>query len=141
MYNGKFENQLLAFRNLRKEIDQNQDPILFAANYWLSLPFVKYTMDPWDTSTWPANPWELIQEKELCRFGRILGLCYTLQLTETFSSEDFEIIIGVDKENTDYHYIVSVNGLYIGLYDNTKPIKILPEGFVINTVHQMPKLQ
>jgi len=143
MHRQKLQDQLLAFKNLRQDIDQSKDPLVIATRYWLSQPFVRYTMDPWDPNTWPSTPWELIQEKELCKFGRILGLCYTLQLTETFSQDEFKIIIGIDRERSDYQYIVSVRDFYIGFdgQENGEPVTHLPSDFVVETIHTMPRLQ
>lgn len=136
-------NNLFAFKNLRDNIDQSDDPLSVALEHWLNIPYVRYTMDPWDPTTWPSTPWELIQEKELCKFGRILGLCYTLQLTETFSHDNFEIIIGIDKQRTDYQYLVSINNLILGFDDETKILtkKELPADFVVEKIHTMPRQQ
>jgi hypothetical protein len=136
------ENKLFAFKNLRDDIDQSDDPLLVAVKYWLNLPHVKYTMDPWDKETWPS-PWELIQEKEICNFGQILGLCYTLQLTETFSHEQFEIIIGIDEQRSEYQYLVSVKNLILGFNGEDTIItkKDLPSGFMVEKIHTMPRLQ
>ena len=47
-------------------------------------------MDPWDQNTW-LGPWQLVEKNLYTEMCITLGICYSLQLTERFSSSDFEI--------------------------------------------------
>ena len=84
--------------------------------YYNNLPEVSWNCDPYDRASWP-NPWELVTENTYCRFRKILGICYTLQLSDVFSDRHFEIHIGIDNKKNDLVYILSIDKLNIGSYN------------------------
>jgi len=90
---------------------------------------------------WPT-PWELVKENQYCEFCTVLGMCYSLQLTERFSQDQFEIHIVIDRKNSSTHYLLYVGKTLIehpnGVQDNAK---FLPEHFEIKKKYSMPKLQ
>jgi hypothetical protein len=90
---------------------------------------------------WPT-PWELIQENKFCEFVKILAICYTLQLTDRFSRDDFEIHITQDKETFETKYLLYVNGKVVG-YDVDCAIleQDLPGSLALEMRFSMPHLQ
>jgi hypothetical protein len=66
----------------------------------------------WDQSTW-HGPWELIQENGYTDTCILLGICYTLQLTERFSKNRFEIHIITEVEKQETFMLLSMGQTYI----------------------------
>jgi len=103
-------------------------------------PWVTLNADPWTTETWPS-PWELIDENQYCEFSRLLGICYTLQLTDKFSQSTFEIHIAIDNERSSTYYLLYVDDLVIGYDEDTYIHKSkLPSTLHSQQPYPMPKL-
>lgn len=127
--------------NLRTEIEELEDPLNRVAEFFLSLPQVKVYTDPYDPSTWPT-PWELITENQYCRFNLILGICYTLQLTERFEQSSPLIQIAVDTKTKTVYYLLLIDDDVFGFADSEwvkdytlpKSLKI-QKNFVMGSIH------
>lgn len=141
MFNKNFNDRLKDWRKFRIGLESSNNPYQDCVEFWSRAPLTSIAADPWDNSTWP-DPWEMIEENIFCPFVKILAICYTLQLTDKFSHDLFEINITQDKENSETKYLLTVNGLCIG-YDNSKPISIskLPKSLETEKSYTMPSLQ
>lgn len=109
----KQTTRLLSWKNLREKLEQSDNPLEEVTNYFLNLPKVKFYTDPYDQSTWPT-PWELIDENEYCQFNIILGICYTLQLTERFKNIQPKINVAIDKINKTVYYMLLLDDKVYG---------------------------
>ena len=141
MFCKKYEDRLLAWSEFRQNLETSNTPIQDVIDLYNTAPTVSIHTDPWDNSMWPA-PWELVKENQYCEFCTVLGMCYSLQLTERFSQDQFEIHIVIDRKNSSTHYLLYVGKTLIehpnGVQDNAK---FLPEHFEIKKKYSMPKLQ
>ena len=140
MFSKHYEKRLAAWHEFRKNLDNDLDPIQTTIDFYKSAPRVNINCDPWDPDTWPT-PWQLLQENEYCDYCIILGICYTLQLTNTFKQNNFEIHISIDRELTERYYLLHLNNVVIG-YDTKTYINkdSLPTSLFSETVHTMPIL-
>jgi hypothetical protein len=141
IFEKKYEERLAIWRSYRETLEEVSDPLQEVINLYNSAPKCSIHTDPWTPEMWP-NPWELLEENQYCEFCKVLGMCYSLQLTDRFSDHDFEIHIGVDTETTDYRYLLIVDNKVIN-YDATKHIAVgdLPKTIKSQTVYPMPRLQ
>lgn len=141
MYNSKYENRLVEWRQLRDSIEESEDPLRLCLEFWNNIPEERLAADPYDQSTWPT-PWEMIEENNFCSFVKILAICYTLQLTERFSHESFEINIVQDRNKQDVSYLLFFDTTCIG-YEPMKaiPIENLPKNLIFEMRCPMPNLQ
>ena len=141
MFNTKYENRLVEWRKLRDDIDKSEDPIRLCLDFWKNIPEVRIAADPYNRESWPT-PWEMIEENNFCPFVKILAICYTLQLTERFTDEVFEINIVQDKKQQDVSYLLFFDTTCIG-YDPMKPILIsnLPNDLIFEKRFTMPIIQ
>lgn len=114
----KYEHRLASWSNFRELLESCQDPIKEAIAFYDNAPRVSINTDPWDRSTWP-NPWELIYENQYCNFCILLGICYSLQLTNCFTGQLFEIYIGTDREKSKTVYLLCVAQKAIDIEENT----------------------
>jgi len=141
MFGKHYEARLLEWQTFRNEtLSNSSDIITDVIACYQKAPTVVIHTDPYNQQTWPG-PWELILENQYCNFCKILGICYTLQLTESFKDNDFEIYIGIDKKNHKTYYLLSVNSNVIGFNDNYIHISSLPTSIVIERNYLMPQLQ
>jgi hypothetical protein len=115
MFSFNYEKRLATWSKFREQLETSKDPLQDVIDFYKHCPQVSRHTDPYDPEVWP-NPWELIHENEYCDYCIILAMCYTLQLTERFSGDTFEIHIGIDKGNTRHIYLLVVGDRVLG-YD------------------------
>lgn len=102
------QSRLHNWYTLRKKLETSKEPFLEVSDYFERMPRVKFYTDPYDCNTWPT-PWELIDENEYCQFNIILGICYTLQLTERFANCQPEISIAIDSNTRSVYYLLYIH--------------------------------
>ena len=108
-----YEARLKSWSDFRESLESSEDPINDVIEFYSKTPTVSIHTDPWTKTTWP-DPWQLILENQYCEFCRVLGQCYSLQLTERFSGSIFEIHITIDRKKSDTHYILCVDDIVLG---------------------------
>jgi hypothetical protein len=117
-----FEDRLRHWAEFRKNINNVKDPIQATIDQYNRAPSVSIHTDPYDRSTWPT-PWELIKENQYCAFCKLLGIAYTLQLTDCFSTEPFEIHIQRSDETSETFYLLVVGDRVVGYQGDTHVAK------------------
>lgn len=125
MHEKTFEDKLLEWKKFRESLENSENPFEKVYEYYNFVPRVSIQTDPWSRETWP-DPWELIEENQYCDFSIILGICYSLFLTERFENSRFEIYI-LSDEKQGYYYVLRVDNLIIGLdkldYQTVEPVE------------------
>jgi len=141
MFSDNFEQRLAAWHDFREQLEAHITPIQAVIDLYKHAPRVTINCDPWDRNTW-LDPWELLKENEYCEYCILLGICYTLQLTDKFKNSTIEIHICVDRQNSERHYLLYVDDVVIGYDMNTYIDKHdLPSSICSETVYRMPALQ
>ena len=125
MFNLNYEGRLSKWREFRETLEDSPKPINDVVQFYRLAPTVSIHTDPFNNKTWPG-PWELLHENQYCIFCKVLGMCYTLQLTESFKDSKFEIIIARDIESNTRLYLLSIDKSIIGLDDNYVHVDELP---------------
>jgi hypothetical protein len=140
MFDKKYEQRLELWSTFRQSLEASQDPLIDTIDFFRYAPTVSINTDPWDSSTWP-NPWELVYENQYCEFSRVLGWCYSLQLTDRFKGSRFEIHIITDN-CLSYKYLLFVDNSVLG-YEENKVIhkSDLPKNLKSQQTYMMPALQ
>jgi hypothetical protein len=135
-----YEERLKIWYNFREVLATSLDPISTAIEAYNKLPTGFWCTDPYDPESWPS-PWELIDENQYCLFSKLLGICYSLQLTARFSLDSFKIHIINDRKNSNTYYLLSIDNETIG-FDNSKQITRLeiPKDVQSQLSHSMPAL-
>ncbi len=139
MFNKKYEDRLRAWVDFRDSLVNSPDPIKDVIGLYSKAPAVNIQVDPWDPSSW-LSPWELLRENSYCEFSKILGICYTLQLTDSFLTSAFKIhIITVDST---VKYLLFVDDKVIG-YDPAHAVNVseLPVTMRTEIVYDMQSLR
>jgi len=140
MFDQVYEERLATWRSFRDQLDLSLSPLEDVIVFYKSAPYVSILTDPWDKSTW-LGPWELLYENQYCEFSRVLGMCYSLQLTERFKDKIFEIHIAMDHSKSQTHYLLCVNDYVIG-YKENEPVmqNSLPDSMVSQRIYVMHPL-
>ena len=140
MFNKPFEKRLASWREFREKLEESEDPFRDVIDFYSVAPRTNYNADPWDKNTWPS-PWELVEWNEYCPFTTVLGMCYSLQLTDRFKDSQFEIHIGIDREQAETCYFLHVNDNIIGWDTSNESTRKMSSTFSPQMVHPMPNLQ
>jgi len=133
------QQQLSAWYELRQQLEKSDDPLSDVVRFFSKLPRVKFYTDPYDPSTWPT-PWELISENEYCQFNQILGICYTLQLTERFKNCQPKINVSIDSVNKTVYYLLFVEDKVYGYDEDWIAVDELPKSLKTQKIYPMKQL-
>jgi hypothetical protein len=117
MFDKKYEDRLRAWVEIRSQLENSDTPFDDIIKFYNRAPLVRIVVDPYDESTW-LDPWMLLYENKYCEFSIILGIAYSLQLTDRFSASKFGIHICTDKDNSEVKYLLYVDNTVIGFYRN-----------------------
>lgn len=140
MFNKKYEDRLRAWRDFRTTLEISKDPLTNVVCFYNNAPMVNIQVDPWDPTSW-LGPWELLYENRYCEFSKILAICYTLQLTDSFLDSSFQIHICTNTKDSEVKYLLRVDNGVIGYnYDSVIDVTELP-ALRTEMVYDMPKLQ
>lgn len=141
MFDKKFEERLLLWKEFRDQLEVSKDPIQDTIDFYNKAPIASLASDPYTPSTWP-DPWELLEENIYCDFVKILAICYTLQLTDCLSQATYVIHTAYDMEKSETYYILYVNDKIIGYLGDTYVLQNdLPNSFQSQFEYKMPPLQ
>jgi hypothetical protein len=120
MFNEDPTHRLRAWHDFRNSITESTDPIQDTIDLYRDAPSVCYQVDPYNQDTWPT-PWELLAENQYCDFAKILGIGYTIQLSDLFTDADYEIYIITDTESSQLKYLLYIDDKVVG-YDPEKAV-------------------
>jgi len=142
MFDKNFEDRLVTWAAFRQELESHPEPFQAVIDYYNKAPLVSIYTDPWDKTTWP-DPWQLVEENKYCEFGIVLGMCYSLQLTERFKHSKFEIHICIDRANSDLLYLLIIDDEHVLGYDRYETVTKdqLPETLEPQQTYAMPPIQ
>ena len=139
MFSKTYEDRLRAWNEFRNSLEKSDNPIQQAIENYRKAPKVRIHTDPWTPEMWPS-PWELVEENQYCEFCKLLGICYSLQLTDRFSQSNFEIHIGIDTQDSNTYYLLFVDNFVIGYDDEYILRSELPASIRSQKQYPMPKL-
>lgn len=141
MFNKPFEERLQEWRNFRKSLDQSSNPVKDTIDFYQFAPLVNFQADPYDQSTWP-DPWQLLEENIYCPFVKILAICYTLQLTDSFSQALTEIHIIHNKKNSSINYLLIIEDIVVEFNGDSYVVRSeLPKNLESQQSYTMSPLQ
>lgn len=138
--NTEYHLRISAWREFRDLLEESETPFSDLIQKYKRAPLVSIHTDPWDQSTWPT-PWQLVEENQYCDFSCVLGMCYSLQLTNRFKDSNFEIHIASDETNSELMYLLFVDEKIIGIDDEDCIDRSdLTTQLFSQRVYSMPKL-
>jgi hypothetical protein len=105
-------NKLQQWKNFRNSLEVSSTAFEDVAQFWSRTPFVGNYLDPFDSKSWP-DPWQLILNNKFDDLGIVLGMCYTLQLTERFKDNKFEIHMSMSQLKKDWRYVLLIDDITV----------------------------
>lgn len=139
MFEKPYEERLSLWRELRNSLEVCDNPLQIVLDFYKKAATVSINVDPYTQSLW-LDPWELLHENTYCEFCILLGICYTLQLTERFSQSHFEIHITQDKQNSTTKYLLITDETVVSIDGIVSKDELL-KSLEIEKRHVMPRLQ
>ena len=128
----------IAFRDT---LENSSTPFEDVSLYFERKLNTKNYTDPYDRENWPT-PWELIYEDQFCLFNIILGIFYTLQLTERFKNSRPVINLVLDKTDKTVYYLLIIDDKVYGyLSEDWCSPKDLPKSLITKKTYVLDSLQ
>lgn len=125
MFDLSSQDRLIEWRRFRDKIESSDTPLEDVALFWSKAPFVSSYLDPQSPNHWP-DPWHLILDNKLDDLAIVLGMLYTLKLTQRFMNNHFEIHMSIGKNSKDKNYFLVVENQVLNLeYKSVRPINDL----------------
>lgn len=117
-------DRLIAWKDFRDTLETSDTPFEDVASFWSRAPFVSPYLNPTNPNSWP-DPWHLVLDSKLDELAIILGMLYTIKLTNRFRDTNCEIhstillkeklplyLLIIDNQqilNLEYRSVVAVN--------------------------------
>ena len=141
MFDKNPVDRLRAWHEFRNTLEHSVDPIQDTIDLYSKASIVNIMMDPYDQSTW-LDPWELLNENMYCDFATVLGIGYTLSLTDRFSQATKEIHICTNKEVAKTKYLLYIGENVIG-FDRQQVISKnnIDKDWIAEIVYHLPLYQ
>jgi len=113
-FSSDYYQRIIEWMQLRNSLEWSKTPFDTLTDFYQAIPKITLNADPYDSTTWPG-PWELIEENQYCDFTKVLGMCYSLQLTNRFKNSKIRMYTGTDSYEEDILYWLSVDGHPVSL--------------------------
>lgn len=104
--------RLAAWRQFRDSLETSDTPLEDVAQLWTHAPFVNSYLDPKIPTDWP-DPWHLMLDLRLDDLALVLGMLYTIKLTQRFIDTDCEIHMSMSSEKKEPLYMLVVDSKYV----------------------------
>ena len=111
MFNSSPNERLAKWKQFRDTVETSDSPLEDVAEFWSHAPFVSDFLDPHNPDIWP-DPWHLIINGRYDDLAIVLGMLYTLQLTQRFIESHFEIHMSIVSQNKSPNYWLVVDRLH-----------------------------
>jgi hypothetical protein len=98
VFNLHDTERLLAWKSFRNQLESDPTPFQSVVELWAKAPLVNLYLDPNTPEYWP-DPWHLIIDDRFDDLAIVLGMLYTIKLTDRFSNLGLEIYKSVEEKN------------------------------------------
>ena len=99
--------RLAVWRQFRESLETSPTPLEDVAELWCRAPFVSPYLDPQLPTEWP-DPWHLMLDLRLDDLALVLGMLYTIKLTQRFIDTKCEIHMSMCPQNKERQYMLLV---------------------------------
>lgn len=141
MHELKFEEKVKVWRDLREKIEISKDPLKLLLEFTGRLARSSAKINAFDPKEF-IEPWDLVMKDAFNDLEICLLSCYTLQLTDRFSNDKFEIHITEDVKSKSKYYLLIINKELVLGYtpDLVTSINELPKDIISQRIYPMPAL-
>jgi hypothetical protein len=106
------QDRLIEWRRFRDSIEDSDNPLTSVAELWSRAPFVNPYLNPTDPKSWP-DPWHLVMDGKFDDLAIVLGMLYTIKLTQRFINTHCEIHMSTSSKNSDRRFFLIVENLHV----------------------------
>lgn len=114
MFDLSAQDRLTEWRRFRDNLENSDTPLEDVAELWSRAPFVSSYLNPSQPDRWP-DPWHLILDNKLDDLAIVLGMLYTLKLTQRFMNFHFEIHMSTLENQKEKNYFLVVENAVLNL--------------------------
>lgn len=107
MFDLHGNDRLTFWKQFRNHLEVSEDPISETLDLWKKAPIVSRYLNSFDPTSWP-DPWHIVLDNKYDDLALALGILYTLQLTERFNDEKFEIHMSINDNKDDQIFFLSI---------------------------------
>ena len=104
--------RLAAWRQFRQSLETSETALQDVAKLWTHAPFVSSYLDPQLPTEWP-DPWHLMLDLRLDDLALVLGMLYTIKLTQRFIDTKCEIHMSMCPEKNSTQYLLLVDNSHV----------------------------
>ena len=104
--------RLAAWRQFRQNLETSETALQDVAKLWTHAPFVSSYLDPQLPTEWP-DPWHLMLDLRLDDLALVLGMLYTIKLTQRFIDTKCEIHMSMCPEKNSTQYLLLVDNSHV----------------------------
>lgn len=101
-------DRLIKWRQFRDNIETSLTPLEDVAHLWSRAPFVNTYLNPHTPDEWP-DPWHLVLNSKLDELAIVLGMLYTLKLTQRFMDSVCEIHMSMLSKDSEHRYFLVID--------------------------------
>ena len=107
-------DRLIKWRQFRDNLETSLTPLEDVTQFWSRAPFVSSYLNPRTPDEWP-DPWHLVLNSKLDELAIVLGMLYTLKLTQRFIASRFEIHMSTTEASRYSKYFLVVDNHVLNL--------------------------
>ena len=116
VFNLHDNDRLTAWKQFRATLETSNTPFEDVASFWSSAPFVSPYLNPQNPTEWP-DPWTLIVNGHFDELAIVVGMLYTIKLTQRFMNSQLEIHTSTSPEEKDPIYMLIIDNKYVINYE------------------------
>jgi hypothetical protein len=116
VFNLHNNDRLTAWKHFRETLETSNTPFEDVADLWGHAPFVSHYLDHQNPEEWP-DPWTLIANGNFDELAIVIGMLYTIKLTQRFMNSQIEIHTSTSPEEKDPIYMLIIDNTYVINYE------------------------
>lgn len=117
---------MVEWRKFRDSLESIDEPLTAVAELWSRAPFVNSYLDPNNPKKWP-DPWHLVMDGKFDELAIVLGMLYTIKLTQRFMKTPCEIHTSMLEKDLRYYLVVDNKHVLNYEYRIAHDIKVLDQ--------------
>ena len=119
IFHGDYAERLTAWREFRIMLESDPNALQQIITLYKDCPLTHTKTNFFDRNTWP-QAWNLIEKNDYNTVDRLLGMWYTLRLTDKYVQTKIDLLQCVEKnkismDNTVSYHTLAVDNQYIVL--------------------------
>lgn len=108
--------RLTKWKEFRTELETSESPLEKVAELWSKAPFVSPFLNPQNITEWP-DPWHLVLDNRYDQLAIVLGMLYTVKLSQRFIDAHCEIHTSIDSNKNELDFFLVIDKKYALNYD------------------------